>query len=322
MKFLRTALVVSALLILAAIIIVPVIINTGDSKKIIVVGGKDFTEQSVLAEIMSIMIEHHMDVEVDRKLYLGGTMICFNALNAGDLDLYAEYTGTGLVSILKEPTLKNSGQVYSTVKKQFNEDYNLSWLKPFGFDNTYTLTMRKEQADRLGIDKITDLADYLQQPDSEKLTAGFNAEFLERPDGYAGLIQAYDIEFKSKPRQMDSGLMYKACADGSVDVICAFATDGRIAAYDLVTLKDDKNFFPPYQAAPLVRAQVLGVYPRLENILNRLAGRIDNTTMQKLNYQVDRSKNSKSAHEAAWDFLLSEQLINVKENNNKQKTNS
>jgi osmoprotectant transport system permease protein len=239
-------------------------------------------------------------------------MICFNALNAGDLDLYAEYTGTGLVNILKEQVMSDPGKVYEKVKKAFKENYNLVWLKPFGFNNTYTLTMRKKQAERLGIKTISDLAEYLKdegQKEAGHLKAGFNAEFIERPDGFSGLADAYDMEFERAPLQMDSGLMYKACADGDVDVVCAFATDGRIAAYELVTLEDDKGFFPPYYAAPLVRAQVLARYPKLSKKLNVLAGRIDNETMRGLNFEVDRKDGPKSAREAARDFLIFEELI-------------
>lgn len=141
------------------------------------------------------------------------------------------------------------------------------------------------------------------------LTAGFTAEFLERPDGYKGLTAAYDFRFAAEPRQMDPGLMYKACADGAVDVICAFATDGRIAAYDLVTLQDDKQFFPPYQAAPLIRAKTLAKHPQLKTILNRLAGKLDDAMMQRLNLQVDRDKNPRKPSAVARDFLVEAGLI-------------
>jgi len=153
------------------------------------------------------------------------------------------------------------------------------------------------------------VASLLMGPQTGRLTAGFTAEFIERPDGYKGLTQGYGFQFAAEPKQMDPGLMYKACADGAVDVICAFATDGRIAAYDLFTLEDDKRLFPPYYAAPLIRAQTLARYPELTQILNRLAGKLDNRTMQELNLQVDRKDNPHQAQAVARDFLVRNGLI-------------
>ena len=277
----------------------------------IVIGGKDFTEQSVLGEMLAILIEENSDLTVERKLYLGGTMICFNALKAGDLDLYAEYTGTGLVNILKREVISDPGEAYAAVREDFKDKYGLIWLKPFGFNNTYTLTMRKGQAEKLGIRTFSDLAAYVrkQGENTDQLTAGFTAEFIERPDGFKGLTDAYGFHFASEPMQMDPGLMYKACADGDVDVICAFATDGRIAAYNLSTLEDDKKFFPPYYAAPLIRAQTLAKHPELKGVLNRLAGKLDNRTMQELNLQVDRKDNPRQARDVAREFLVRSGLI-------------
>ena len=155
------------------------------------------------------------------------------------------------------------------------------------------------------------VASYLFGPPADRLRAGFTAEFLQRPDGYEGLTGAYDFEFASKPVQMDPGLMYKACADGAVDVICAFATDGRIAAYDLLPLEDDKSYFPPYYAAPLVRGDTLAEYPQLRDILSRLGGRIDNATMRELNYQVDREDNPQKPDTVARQFLESSGLLSA-----------
>lgn len=279
----------------------------------IVIGGKDFTEQSVLGEMLAILIEENSDLTVERKLYLGGTMICFNALQAGDLDLYAEYTGTGLVNILEREVINDPDEAYAAVKEDFRNKYGLVWLKPFGFNNTYTLTMRKAQADELAIRTTSDLAAYVNKQQQtgadEHLTAGLTAEFIERPDGYKGLAEAYGFRFAAEPRQMDPGLMYKACANGDVDLICAFATDGRIAAYDLFTLEDDKKFFPSYYAAPLIRAKTLAEYPELEGILNRLAGKLDNRTIQRLNLKVDRKDDSRQARDVAKDFLIRNGLI-------------
>lgn len=309
----QSKLVILLIIVLAAaaILVVPTLIP--ESGETIRIGGKNFTEQSVLAEIMAQMIEAHTDLNVDRKLYLGGTMVCFNALEAGDLALYPEYTGTGLVSILDRPSQSDPNVVLQTVREAFAEQYDLVWLEPLGFNNTYTLTMRADHAKQLGIETYSDLAEHMQQRrrsgEGEALTAGFTGEFLDRPDGYKGLIETYDMEFESRPKQLEEGIMYKACSDGDVDVICGFATDGRIAAYGLVTLTDDKNYFPPYQAAPLVRSDVLEAYPQLREPLERLGGTIDDATMQELNYAVDRDERSKTAKAVAREFLRSEGLI-------------
>jgi len=299
---------VSVTIILVYLVTTPI-----SGKPDVVIGGKDFTEQSVLGEMLAILIEENSDLIVERKLYLGGTMICFNALKSGDLDLYSEYTGTGLVSILDRRVISDPDQAYSVVKKDFKNKWDMVWLKPFGFNNTYTLTMRKAQANELAIRTVSDLAARVKkqrQADVDgPLVAGFTAEFIERPDGYKGLTEAYDFRFAGEPKQMDPGLMYKACADGDVDVICAFGTDGRIAAYDLLTLEDDRGFFPPYYAAPLIRTQTLAKYPELRDILNRLAGKLDNRTMQELNLQVDREDNPRQARDVARDFLIRHNLV-------------
>lgn len=274
----------------------------GSDIKTIAIGSKHFTEQEILGEIMAILIEKNTDFKVVRKLNLGGTMICFNALKAGDIDLYAEYTGTGLVNILKMKSTKNPSQAYRLVKDAFEKRFQLQWLDPFGFDNTYTLTMRQTHAKSLGIQKISDLARY-----KEKFRPGFDAEFLERPDGYQGLIKHYGFKFTQDPRQMDPGLMYKALAERNVDIIDGFATDGRIPAYGLFIIEDDKHFFPPYYAAPLIRKEIISRYPELKKLLNKLGGLIDDKKMQTLNYQVDKLK--KSPAEVANAFLHEQHLI-------------
>lgn len=268
----------------------------------ITIGSKHFTEQEILGEIMSILLEENTGIKVYRRFNLGGTMICFNALRAGDIDLYAEYTGTGLVNILKQKAIIDPSSTYRIVKKAFEKNFNLIWLEPFGFNNTYTLTIRRTQAKSLGIKTISDIAQHRHM-----LRPGFDAEFLERPDGYRGLIKHYGFEFSEKPKQMDPGLMYKALAEKGVDIIDGFATDGRIPAYDLQILEDDKNFFPPYYAAPLIRKESLTKYPQLKTLLNRLSGLISNETMSKLNYQVD--KEQKSPSDIARIFLSNNELI-------------
>ncbi|HUT58203.1 MAG TPA: glycine betaine ABC transporter substrate-binding protein [Phycisphaerae bacterium] len=293
--------------VIVAAMAIAVVVALTRSRPDIVIGGKDFTEQSILCEMMAVLIEENTDLKVGRKLFLGGTMVCFNALTGGDLDLYAEYTGTGLVNILKQPAVNDPNEVYRTVRDRFEQQYGLMWMQPFGFNNTYTLTMRRAQAEELGIKTFSDLAAHLRRPEGKAVRGGFTAEFIRRPDGYKGLVQAYDLRFAGEPKQFDPGLMYKACADAEVDVICGFATDGRIAAYNLFVLEDDKKFFPAYYAAPLVRKATLAKFPRLQELLNRLAGRLSNQTMQKLNLQVD--KGHRRPRDVAREFLVSAGLI-------------
>jgi glycine betaine/choline ABC-type transport system substrate-binding protein len=299
------------LLVLLAVILVVVAFKVAGLFRPadITIGGKDFTEQSVLCEMMAILIEENTDLRVDRRPFLGGTMVCFNGLRGGELDAYAEYTGTGLVNILGRDAMSDPNETLSVVRQAFTEEYNLTWLEPFGFNNTYTLTMRREQAEELGIRTFSDLARHITSGNEPQLTAGFTFEFLDRPDGYRGLCEAYGFEFIDEPRGFDPGLMYKACADGELDVICAFATDGRIAAFDLVTLEDDRQFFPPYYAAPLIRNETLEAHPELRDLLNQLGGLIDDETMQQLNYQVDRKDNPRRARDVAREFLIEQGLI-------------
>jgi glycine betaine/choline ABC-type transport system substrate-binding protein len=271
-------------------------------KKSIIIGAKHFTEQEVLGEIMAQLIEAKTDIAVVKKFNLGGTMVCFDALRTGDIDLYPEYTGTGLVNILKEKTLRDPDKVYQRVKSGFGKRYNLVWLRPFGFNNTYTLTMRKKQALSLGIKNISDLVRY-----GNDLQPGFDAEFLERPDGYPGLTRFYNFSFRKAPKQMDPGLMYKALSEKAVDIIDGFATDGRIQAYGLITLQDDKHFFPPYYAAPLIRKKTLNKYPQVGKVLDGLSGTISDGTMRRLNYKVDGRGERPS--DVAREFLLSTGLI-------------
>lgn len=268
----------------------------------ITIGSKNFTEQIILGEMLALLIENRTEIKVERKLNLGGTMICFGALKQGDLDLYPEYTGTGLTAILKLKAITDPDTVRRIVKSEFKKQYDLVWLEPFGFNNTYTLTMRGDHARELGVSRISDLEKH-----KDTLRGGFTAEFMERPDGYPGLIRHYGFAFAIRPKDFDPGLMYQAVSEGSVDVISAFATDGRIPAYGLKVLEDDKMFFPPYHAAPVVRAATLKKYPQLIGVLNMLAGRIENDKMAIMNYQVD--KQGMGHREVAEEFLRSHGLI-------------
>lgn len=265
------------------------------------IGTKNFTEQFILGELMAQMIEAHTSLNVKRVFNLGGTVICHEALTRGDIDLYPEYTGTGLTAILKERVPEEPAKVLDLVREAYVERFSCVWLSPFGFNNTYAITVRRAEAERNKWKSISDLRE-----GAADLTAGFTSEFIERPDGYPGLRTAYGFVF-GDARDMGPELMYQAAAQGDVDVICAFATDGRIPAYELQVLTDDRTFFPPYHAAPVVRRQTLNAFPELRNVLGQLAGALDDETMQRLNYEVDEKKRAPA--DVARDFLRSRNLV-------------
>jgi glycine betaine/choline ABC-type transport system substrate-binding protein len=271
---------------------------TGQEK--VVVGSKGFTEQVILGNMLSLLLEND-GFKVDRKIGLGGTVICHEALVRGDISVYVEYTGTGLVTILKKAVLNNPEEVYQVVKKDYEDKFKLSWLKPWGFNNTYCIVMRKADADRLKVKKISDLKAL-----AGNMILGATIEFVARPDGIPGLVKHYGLKFKDQ-KGMDPGLVYKAIAENQVDVISGFATDGRIPAFNLVVLEDDMRFFPPYFAAPVVRTELLAKAPKMAEVLNRLAGKISDDTMAILNSAVDVKKQDPEA--VAKDFLKGQGLI-------------
>jgi osmoprotectant transport system permease protein len=219
----------------------------------------------------------------------------------GEIDLYPEYTGTALTAILEQEPASGQSDDIKIVTDTYSRRFDLVWLPPFGFDNTYTITVRKEDAERRDWWTISDLAG-----SAAGLRAGFTAEFAERPDGYPGLRRVYGLAFGSV-RDMDPALMYQAMAKGEIDVICAFATDGRISAFDLKPLVDNRDFFPPYHAAPVIRGEILSRYPEVRQILEPLAGLLSDSAMQQLNFRVDQDKAS--PRNVARDFLISRNLI-------------
>ncbi len=257
--------------------------SAGDERTVRI-GTKNFTEQLILGELMAQFIEARTDLRVERRFNLGGTMICHGALKSGGIDLYAEYTGTALTAILKQSVIADPDRAYVTVAREYRQRFSAEWLGPFGFNNTYAITIRKSEAASGNLRTISDLIS-----SSGTLRAGFTAEFSERPDGYPGLRRAYGLQFR-EVRDLDPSIMYQAIASREVDVICAFATDGRIAAFDLQPLQDDRGFFPPYQAAPVIRTEILQAYPELREVFELLAGRLDDATMQRLNFEVDEKK--------------------------------
>jgi len=269
--------------------------NGGTQRDVIRIGSKNFTEQLILGEMMAQLIEERTDLAVERRFNLGGTMICHGALTSGEIDLYAEYTGTGLTAILGREVVTDQAEALNIVGREYRERFKVEWLAPFGFNNTFTITVRRAEAQSRGWKRISDLASR-----AGELRAGFTAEFMERPDGYPGLQQKYGLGF-GEVSDLDPAMMYEAVAKKEVDVICAFATDGRIAAYDLKTLVDDRRFFPPYHAAPIVRSEVLKAHPEIRQALEPLAQRLDDSAMQRLNYEVD--ENKRGPREVARSFL-------------------
>lgn len=269
-------------------------VTTASGHRPIRVGSKNFTEQLILAELISQKLEQ-AGVPVERQFNLGGTMICHEAIRAGELDIYVEYTGTALVSILEEEASRDSDRVLETVRNSYREKFDLDWMQPLGFSNTYAITVRQQTATDLKLTSVSDLVPHAQQ-----LRAGWTPEFSERSDGYLGLRDAYRLKF-SDVRDLDAALMYEAVSSNEVDVICAFSTDGRIDEYQLKTLTDDRSFFPPYDAVPVCRREVLEQSPKAKAVLNELANSINDETMRRLNHQVDLE--GKSVDEVVERFL-------------------
>jgi glycine betaine/choline ABC-type transport system substrate-binding protein len=266
----------------------------------IVVGGKNFTEQDIMADMLKLLIEHDTNLHVKQKTWLDSN-VAWNAIKNGKIDIYMEYTGTGLVNILKKPPLTDPQKVYDIVKQDFEQKYHITWLQPIGFNNTYAMAMTQEEADRLGIRTVSQMAAKPNQ-----LVLGTEQDFITRQDTLKAMEKVYHVQFKSI-KTMEIGLKYKALINGDVDVIDAFSTDGNIPAHHLVLLNDDKHVFPPYYAAPIIRDSVLKAHPELKDVLGKLEGKINDSEMQKLNEEVDLQH--KNAMDVARQWLQQHGLI-------------
>jgi osmoprotectant transport system permease protein len=288
----------SIILILAASITFYSKANAEDK---IVIGSKNFTEQLILGNMLADLIEDKTDIQVERKLNLGGSQVAFSALQKGDIDMYVEYTGTGLVNILNQPPQNDPDQVYKIVQNDFKKKYGIDLLKPLGFNNTYALAVRQDTAKQYHLDKISDLAKV-----SSGLIMGPTIEFPNREDGLIGLSKTYNMNFKDV-KAVDGGLRYTALDNHKSDVIDAFSTDGLLEAFHLKVLKDDKNFFPPYYAVPIIKEETLKEHPELKKVLNSLSGKLSDEKMRQLNYKVDSLKQSPA--KVAKEFLEKEGLI-------------
>mgnify|MGYP001619435536 CR=1 FL=1 len=247
----------------------------------VVVGSKNFTEQVILGELLAQTIERDAGLPVDRRLNLGGTLICDRALITGDVDVYVEYTGTALTAIFRQPVQAGSATVFNTVRDLYGRT-GRTLLPGLGFDNTFAILVRGRDARAGGLRTITDAA-----REAPRWQAGFGYEFLERPDGFPGLAKTYGLRFAAPPRVMDLTLSYRALAAGQVDLIAGDATAGLIKGLDLVQLEDDRRYFPPYDAAPVARAETLLRYPQLRVALERLGGRVSAEDMRAMNYAAD-----------------------------------
>jgi osmoprotectant transport system substrate-binding protein len=270
----------------------------------IVVGSKNFPEQALVGEIVAQQIEARTRLRVIRKFYLAGTFICQQAILSGRIDTYVEYTGTALTAILHDPVERDPATVLARVRQEYDKRFHLAVLPSFGFNNTFAIVIRGSDARRLHLKTISEAARYTPQ-----WRAGFGYEFMERPDGYQGLARVYGLRFAETPRVLDLGLLYRALLDREVDLVAGNSTDGLLAARDLVVLRDDKHYFPPYEAVPVVRKDTLARHPDVRSALEALAGKISDTDMQRMNYEV--VGEHRDIAQVAREFLNSGKLVST-----------
>lgn len=277
---------------LAGLALLISIVGCSTQSNTITIGGKDFAESVILSNMMKQLIENETDLTVELKTGLAAN-ITWEALKEGKIDGYVEYTGTGLINILKHEPVTDAKEAYNIVAEEFPKKFGITWLEPLGFNNTYVVTMRKDQAEELGIKTVSELA-----AQSDQLIFGTGQEWLGRKDGFPAFEKKYNVNFK-KVVTMDYGLWYPSILNKEVDVIIPYSTEGKLAAYDLVLLKDDKHLFPPYDAVPIFKDEVLNEHPELKEVVNKLANQIDETEMQKLNakVEIDQEDPAKVAEE-------------------------
>lgn len=262
----------------------------------IVVGSKNFTEQLILGEIIAQHIEARLDMPVERKLDLGGTLLAHQALLAGDIDMYPEYTGTAFTNVMKRSGVTDPAVVLEQVRAEYSSGFHLDWLDPLGFDDSFAMSVRGEDARARHLETLSDAA---ADPKGFVLGAGY--EFLTRPDAYGALNRAYSIKWNAPPVSMDLGLLYQALEHKQVSMAAGNSTDGLLNKLDVTVLKDDKHVFPPYQACIVARQATLEAYPNLRAILSELSGKISDTEMRNMNYAVDAEH--RPARDVAKEFL-------------------
>jgi len=274
----------------------------------IVIGSKDFTEQLVLGEIFAQTIENRTHLPVERRFYLAGTFICQQAILAGRIDIYPEYTGTALTAVLKEQPNQDQSSgdkldVYQRVKQAYQTKFNLAVGRPLGFNDTFAIVIRGDDARRLHLTTVAQAAAF-----APKWRAGFGYEFMERPDGYKGLVASYGLHFAEAPRIMNLGLITRALKERQVDLIAGNNTDGLIPALDLFVLEDDHHYFPPYEAVAVMREEMLKNHPEVGEALDALSGAISDEDMRRMNYAVDGQHRDAAA--VVREFLMERGLIN------------
>lgn len=247
----------------------------------IIVASKDFTEQDILGELLAQQIES-TGLKVDRRPRLGGSFVCHQAITSGKIDAYIEYSGTMFTGILKQPAIADPQEVYRRLKQSYAQQFNLEVLPSIGFENTFAMIIRGDDAQRYNLQTLSQAAQYTPQ-----WRGGFGYEFLEREDGFPGLAKAYNLQFSKSPQIMDLGLIYRALLQKQVDLIAGNSTDGQIARLGLTVLQDDKRYFPPYEAVPIVRSETLKKYPQVKSAIDQLAGKITADEMRRLNYLVE-----------------------------------
>ena len=267
----------------------------------IVVGSKNFTEQLVLGEILAQQLERRLGQKVERKLNLGGTLLAHQALVTGEIDLYPEYTGTALTAVLKLPLPSDRANVFAQVRSEYDKRWRLEWMAPLGFDNSFAIVIHGDEA-RHG--HLRTLSEAAGRRTGWVMGAGY--EFLQRPDGFPGLVKTYGLAIKGQVKTMDLGLLYRALDQRQVEMIAASATDGMLSVLDVTVLQDDKHYFPPYEAAAIVRANSLASRHGMREALDQLSGKLTNETMRKLNYEVD-GKHRQLA-DVAREFLSGPQM--------------
>jgi osmoprotectant transport system substrate-binding protein len=268
----------------------------------IVVGSKNFTEQLILGELFAQVIEGRAHLPVERRFYLAGTFICQQAILAGRIDIYPEYTGTALTAVLKQSPGSDKSDVYRRVQQGYENKFRLGVGPPLGFDDTFAMVIRGDDARRLHLQTLSQAAQF-----TPRWRAGFGYEFMERPDGYKGLVASYWLRFVEAPRIMDLGLLTRSLRDRQVDIIAGNNTDGLIRALDFFVLEDDHHYFPPYEAVAIMRGEMLKNHPEVEAALGALAGAISDDDMRRMNYAVDGEHRDPTV--VVREFLMQRGLV-------------
>ena len=296
----RSAKIICTLLVF---LLLSLVIGCERNANRIVVGSKNFTEQLILGELFAEIIEARTHLPVERRFYLAGTFICHQAILAGRIDIYPEYTGTALTAVLKQQPSGDKQDVYQRVKQGYESKFGLSIGPPLGFDDTFAMVIRGDDARQLHLKTLSEAAAF-----TPKWRAGFGYEFMERPDGYKGLVASYGLRFAEAPRIMDLGLITRALKERQVDIIAGNNTDGLIPALDFVVLEDDHHYFPPYEAVAIMRGEMLKNHPEVGAALGELSGAISDDDMRRLNYAVDGQHRDVTA--VVKEFLKQRGMIN------------